>query len=1039
MTRYTKNLWQHKLRPRKGQVAVILILVVAAALIFYAVSLNLGRMSQTKVLTTVAADTGASLLASYMASYGQSLWRTSLRSAGDGEIDEYTGVVGAIVAVVVAIIVLVVTIATAGAGGPPMATLGAAVLATVLAVVTLAIQLTVIQPGLTSAWNRQIFDLMEMRDAVVEQGIQTALRASITDSVQVPDFHDLDTDSRWGLDENRNPRDTMGRFGFYNDRQRIQQISDSSQSAILDFSKKLDEFLNQKTDGWGLYEQTAPCGTAECNPCCVPPSKRLEGIGCGSNEDTLKTCKDTSPYGSSYPWVYDAYRGNPSNTFDSFQEQLGRDDEHKDFEKDRNNPNGFPQLATAPIPSRFQLDDTTAYYSPADNRKGVFGLFYKITDWSMDIDQPPANVDDPKCHWCDVRGGTTCSPAIEHPSQLVLPVDPRSLIYNRTYCVDRTNNVPGNPPLVVDLVRLPDNDKIVAVDNECAKEARYTQVGFWRRGGDRFCSPGASDGAEDSWPYYAKCSKFETTCNESWPDDLLDNVNYRLNLFIDWALNLISSGSPADFSLWYPYAADWIEPGTSDDLRYGSSASKVLLEGAVSCGGGSPFVPCCYLCRENDGTLHVWWKDIREMLRRLKAWRDRSFAGTVCREAWCVPPDIDSSCPSWFSPSASEKATFDSNGNGTRGDMQDIVACLNWNINDTITAPNSVTVVGNAQKFEKCLQACTEVNLGITAERAAAANSFCSRLPRSLVPNFNATASFVNVTVTPLSAGSCGNTFFMRDLQQSIPEAQNQVAKFRQRHDFLRDRLAELNKLIGVLELAETKFKEFLSCPGPACELIKARIKFDQQEPGLPYHAIYGWQDKLNQECVKRCNDDFTCEMKCGRWHIVRADARIPGRCDDDCGAPYGWPKISTRENDLKTKRYYYLDNREGIVKMRVTRYDEPPPSTPLLFPNAVEIWRPSLERSDRPSRPSIANPSDLAAKCTSRMVPNPGNTTVGSKTDYYYGAFMLNKREAGIDDKCWDLANQLLTQGVTSEACARYYFQENSGMDFVFTRCGNF
>ena len=98
--------------------------------------------------------------------------------------------------------------------------------------------------------------------------------------------------------------------------------------------------------------------------------------------------------------------------------------------------------------------------------------------------------------------------------------------------------------------------------------------------------------------------------------------------------------------------------------------------------------------------------------------------------------------------------------------------------------------------------------------------------------------------------------------------------------------------------------------------------------------------------------------------------------------------------------------------------------------------------------------------------VPNPGelDAYLGS---YYYGAFILNKLLDGVRDPaciakcstdpdpatcettckfvsnraCWDLANRLLASGVTSEACAQYYFHDGTprGMDFKFVRCENF
>ena len=124
---------------------------------------------------------------------------------------------------------------------------------------------------------------------------------------------------------------------------------------------------------------------------------------------------------------------------------------------------------------------------------------------------------------------------------------------------------------------------------------------------------------------------------------------------------------------------------------------------------------------------------------------------------------------------------------------------------------------------------------------------------------------------------------WLQGIKDSIREAKNQVAKFSKRYDFLSGRLAEIDKLVapltapvpGLLTVAEDKFREFLTCPdGAACRLIKARIDLDNAKTGLPYHAIYGWQSEPEKGALAGS----------GKWHIVRADARIPEKCDRACG-----------------------------------------------------------------------------------------------------------------------------------------------------------
>lgn len=1160
---------------RNGQVAVILILVVAAALIFYAVSLNLGRISQTKVVTTIAADTGASLLASHMASYGQQIFQTTL--GGDRNQCGLTSVVAAIVTVVLAIIAVV-----AALYGQFYIT--AAVIA-FLATAALVLQVAVIQPGLTDAINEKMNRTMDQVDSFVERGIQKALSSVVTDGNLVPDFDDSDGDRLWGFAANGQPLDRIGRFGFYITKQRIDMIPPPLSTSMADFVDALRNFLLDDGDNWGIFDHTGPiCASSECYHCCVPPITWTEEMGCAANvsvnpfiytpnpvdvANVRAICEAGSPYGngisSNYPWVYDAHRGNPGNAFVSFQEQLGRDDEHRDFEKKAAAPNGLQDSSFPPPtpPDIFQLEDATDYYA-ADDRTGIFPFFYKIADWGVNLDpvelvtNNPAN---PQCHWCDARAGTTCVSMPPHPAeipQLVLPPGspPSGAVYNTTLCVDGINPDPGRPPLKVDLVRLPDAADAIFLGNpligkieadapQCAQNARgQPNAGFWKRGGDRFCSggTGACAAGGDCWPYYEQCAKYGTcTVNgaatgcacgtvgavapedpdNGWPDDLVDDVLYGLNLFIDFGMELLNRSPEElakDFKLLYPQIAQWIEPGP---------ASVPPRSNSPSCAN------CCYVCDAKDGALHIWHKEIQEMRDRLLAWRDTSFAGSQCREVWCVPPADYSSCSSFFPtlPPASEEATFNINGNSVRGDIEDIVACINWNANDNTviwadgTAHNQYSdgtpvLAGNAAKFEACDAECKTVEKKWSVEK-------CSNLPRSLLLGVDTripdqddlkqlehcrnscsnahcqpmnpfyftgigdpfTTDFEAGAPSLCSTWGAGNPWYDRivvklaelcnpvadgwldGIVKSIPEARNQVAKFRHRHDFLSGRLAELDQAISVLDAADAKFNEFLTCvdsdadgnpDGAACKLIKDRINLDNQETGLPYQAIYGWQSA----------DEPGDPPGLGNWHIVRVDARIPGRCDRACneaqnpalGDP-AWPFVKTEtEGFLSSRRCFELKSTEGIVKVRVTRFDESGASTTLLFPNAVEIWKRTLDRSDRPQ---TGNPNDIESTCNGSMMPDPvtgppvcpGNVCPGS---HFYGAFMLNERflpnldpdcvtncagnlvcqaACAGNEACWDLASRLLSRGVTSERCARYYYHEGTpkGMDFQFVPCSNF
>ena len=727
-----------------------------------------------------------------------------------------------------------------------------------------------------------------------------------------------------------------------------------------------------------------------------------------------------------------------------------------------------------------------------------------------------------QCHWCDARevavGACPPDQPLEAP-QLNLPVDPATLTYNTTYCVDGINlpnppYAPGNPPLAVDMVRLPDPadltipwaagiGKIEAEVTQCAQNASNApladrEIGFWKKGGDRFCKAGSPP----EWPYAEGCPKHGTCMlgsetvdcmcgqsgalpEENWPDDVLDDLVYHPTAFFEWAEGLLARDPlelAGEFEVWYQGASEWIEPGTSSDLAVGSNAVP----------GTDCFEQTCKL---EDGWLHRWRKKIRMMADRLQAWRDTSFAGTQCREVWCVPPAVDPACPAWFSPPLAEAATFDVNANSIQGDMEDIVACIKWNANNTVPYPNAATssdpattqAIGNAEKFNACIQECNLGGLGV-AEK-------CADLPRSLVPGVdtrlpdqsdlarlqgclnscnNANCQVMssvyftgNPATTDFQTNECptwgpGNIWYdeivaalgdvcdpapggwLDGIVRSYPEAQNQVAKFRQRYTYLSGRLNELNGIIAVLDEAEQKFNEFLTCvdadgdgkpDGHACQLIQDRINYEYEPSGLPYHAVYGWQGEPPK------NDPSAP----GRWHLVRVDARIPRKCDRACNidqSPTGdpsWPWVGTyTEGFLDTTRCYEMRGTEGVVKTRVTRFDENRGSS-VLFPNGVPIWEFKYFHPERPvdySGPNAYNPQGLEGTCFNSMV---NELPDGTPTNIYQGAFILNER--ADNPGCWDRVQNILTRGVTSETCARYYWQRGMrpGMDFMFVPCLSF
>ncbi len=280
---------------------------------------------------------------------------------------------------------------------------------------------------------------------------------------------------------------------------------------------------------------------------------------------------------------------------------------------------------------------------------------------------------------------------------------------------------------------------------------------------------------------------------------------------------------------------------------------------------------------------------------------------------------------------------------------------------------------------------------------------------------------------------------FINLIDRSIPEAENQVAKFKHRRDFLQRMFDQAQYIRRFLLAAKAAFDEFLD--GPAADLIQARIDYEEQETGLPYHAVYGWKDE-----PKDPQDP-------AKWHIVKVEARIPGSCDNECGPGQGdpdpeWPKIKTYTKSWGTKRCYELTNVTGYVKFRTIRYDEERISDPVKFPNNLPIWK---FRGAHPKRMQGSDykpggkfdPAQLDELCATSQI----NTFLDdSPTDgLYEGAFMMEKYigfTAGPEDNsaCWNLAHELLARGVIDETCAQYFWDDASDrMNFRFVSCKEF
>jgi hypothetical protein len=255
----------------RGQTALILILLSAAALIFFAITVNWGHIAQTKSLVTISADQAASMMASNAASYGEMQKQQYLNNRNrKTELDWMI-----IIAVIVIIICIIITITSWGAGTPALiAAIGLTiqavlVIAVVMAVVSLILQLAVIQPGMVTMWNKLQKD-QPSQQQFYEQGMGTALMNVVTDQVMITDYFDENSNASFGM-SNDLPNDKVSRFGFfYTDRLKMLNAGISPQLKF--FYHQLGEVVNGESCYQNYQDHKNYPSTVDINPSCIDPT-----------------------------------------------------------------------------------------------------------------------------------------------------------------------------------------------------------------------------------------------------------------------------------------------------------------------------------------------------------------------------------------------------------------------------------------------------------------------------------------------------------------------------------------------------------------------------------------------------------------------------------------------------------------------------------------------------------------------------------------------------------------------------------------------
>ncbi|MEW5894923.1 MAG: hypothetical protein AB1650_04085 [Candidatus Omnitrophota bacterium] len=813
---------QALLSSTKGQVGLVLILLAALGLIFYAMSLNLSKISNAKIQTMVAAQKAAMFMASFMASYAQRLSEEQLEG-GLRKCSSTSLFKRIVLAVVLVIIVIIATITE-------QPWMWAAVVAAVASTAAAIIDAVYIQPSLTDMWNEMMVRTLTPQGQLIEYGMQTALRTVIDDNVEFPDVGDFDADGVFGwdfqtvggVDQLTTVNDYTNRFAYYYTL-RLGQVTPPDTAAVAELGKQLNDFIyffdsqvepvDASDDVWGLTDITADnaahvCNTAnrpaECDPCCVParaaccdinvcpsgtvcpgpdccnsclltdPSCVYEGISASCASGTNANCGNTSYVGDTatgniFPLVYDPFYEDTTNTIFSLREQIGRDDESPVYAVNSANPNwhieaGIPATTShqilragvldpaAPVPDTWFYDATAAavenprdwykiqdvggFYT-MDPQQGVFPFLYAIQDIESNLSLArSASYARLRCYWIDdnVCSMESYSDPLKKGAQLFpLALGALNPFSGGNEVIDLGTG--GMPDIV-------DRPNLFLRNDLCLIEGEYG----WKRGTDLYCSAKDLSSPDENYPYYTECGKhgncvvdgMDTDClcgeGNSWDpkyfnEDSMDDLYYGLPEFISWSNDLVSRIASSEMisfmsvssNEWYREGELWVE--ALDEWRSQMSYFYNEIDGWIYPGAAASYAgsPVCVGDMEGVGEI----------------------------KTWCMPSPVgvanEFGLNECMGISPEEQLTFNVNqadadnpGSGYRGDLEDVVACLNWNVNDVNTFYDELgvfqTATGNQQKFQQCANHC-----GPWA---------CRNLPRSPVPFTGGYAWLENAILT---------------------------------------------------------------------------------------------------------------------------------------------------------------------------------------------------------------------------------------------------------------------------------------------------
>ncbi|GEM_PF-3362504 len=1014
-----------------GQASVVLILLAAIALIFFAVTLNWGRVSQIKNVTTTATTNAAAATVSGIASYGQSIIKSQL----DGTLSKCTFSSWFKYLIVAGILIAIVL--CSGVCAPALSPAISAALATAITIagVTAVLQIAVIQPGMSRAWNKQQATL-PVSDQFLEQGLATGAQDSVADQTKIVDYFDMNVNGKFGPASG----DTISRYGFFYT-ERLKALKKPLQSlnitVFLDGLRKLRNKLSE-----GCPNGKASYGNdPHCNPCCLPLTTTGGPLIKGGVRVRPANCpNDLVPpqCPADYPFIYD-----PSypdyNSGGSFLARFGVDTEKKPFE-------------------------TTKAQA-----KGIFSMFWDMSGMSSSRFDPAKVATNPQFGL--------------KPDKVKAPDNTQAVIYN-------------------------DDGSVTPM---CAEQKDTSQGFWWRKGSDQFCST--------TWPYNqcARTACKKDSCNQctpataaDWPEDPADDIVYSLKDFYLWSRQLLKQDDATlrgRLNEWYPEVAFWVGPECKAD---GSNA--------VVCqkGGGALYKIDDRLTSWRL-ILTAWLNSDEDDVTTDDLLNDYCTRTGRCispyffarEQAWCVPPapgtyyltnpeEIDyiqnhDTCPGCYTNSDGSTRAFTGN---KWGSLNSVIACLDWNSTNDVRFKNcldaldAITCSGSplpsecqnlpgAPAYDACaiapfadwltqaIAAATDSKGKdkLTQCQTAISGAQCTpssttippscgddKLPRSLNDPVKNPKPAFGVTCPNPSASP-----FRQWVADSYANAPTQVNSVKDRFKFLTKLKQKAKAALKAAADGKLWLDDFLNGPAEpghpnpdtdaVPNLLRARLGFEGYIKKLPNFLIYGWQ-----------SHDPKNPTAPGRWHMVRSEGLIPGKCpsktgEDTCGTvaqnEHKFPWIYTYTHAWGTRKCYDLKDYTGKILVRLTRWDEERQAQ-VGFNNKVSLWD---FRFSKPGLDTTAAPpaSDLTVFCQGRgfgpagdyILNNPNGTLEDKKS--IQEAFMLNTSRSDplnvIPGRCWDTVEALLSTGTKTTACAAYDAQiidsdEHAQMTAKFVPC---